>query len=367
MSDQNILHEFLISEFRGDFPQVPVDARVDLAALTGGEDAPFFVTMPVARLGETSLNGLVYDEGLVRAIETQVIGKGGIMGHMKVEDRTTAFPVDDVDWVGVQRVGDTTWAKAYLPPGKAREFVRRLKARGGKLATSIYGKHGGRETLKDGKWRAKAFQLEQLDLAAADRAALQLGGQFGITAEMEQDQQETEMDKQERLAELTASEIPQTLRDQIVAEYQAANKTGEQIAELQTQVEDRDGIISELKTQLEQVRVREFDAAITGIVSEFVTFDVKKDEDKKKVDSLRRMFRGTLLAELGDERDPAKAKETAKKIWESEFQVIAETVRDALAGPAALVSGKVRDGGRPELVDTPENRAKAFSRLGISI
>lgn len=361
--DKDILREYLVSEFKGDFPQIPNDPRVDMGSLTAGDDKPFFVTLPVARVGETSANGLVYDEELVRAIETQVIGRGGIMGHLKPEERATAFPVEDVDWVGVQRVGDTTWAKGYIPPGNARQFVHRLIARGGKLATSIYGPME-REPLKDGRWRARNFRLEQLDLAPPDRAALKLGGAVGVTAEIEQPEQEADMPtKEEILAELTVKELPAPLRETIIAEYQAQARTGERIAELEQSVSDRDTVIAEMRTQIDKQKSREFDAALTGIVSEFVTLEASDEEGKKRVDALRRMFRGQLVAELGDERDPAKAQAAAKRIWEQEFQVIAETVRDALAGPSAVVSGKIR--GRRELDDTPSARAQARSQFAF--
>lgn len=358
------LHEYVIAEFKGEFPQIATDTRVDVAALTADDPKPFFVTLPVARLGEVSENGLLYDEELVTAIESQMVGRGGIMGHLKEADRPTAFPVEDVDWVGMQRVGNTSWAKGYIPPGEAREFVRRLMARGGKLATSIYGPMR-REPLRNGTWRAREFRLESLDLAPADRAALRLGGEFAVTSEMEtESEQEQDMPtKDEILAELTAQELPGGLREQVIAEYQAQARTTETIAELEQSVSDRDTVISELRGQLTQVREREFDSALTGIVAEFVTLSATSEQGKTRVDALRRMFRGQVLAELGAERDPDKAREVAERVWSEQFQVIAETVRDALAGPAAAVGSNRPQ--RAPLEDTPETRAKARSQFAF--
>lgn len=364
VKEMNELRDYFVAEFRGNFPQINNDPRVDVGALTAGDDAPFYVTLPVARVGEASANGLLYDEELVEAIESQMVGKGGIMGHIKPDERDTSFPIEDADWVGARRDGSTLWGKAYIPPGEAREYIRRLMARGGKLATSIYGR-GNREAVRDGVHRMRGFLLESLDLAPADRAALKLGGQFAVTAQMETETEEGEpaMDKKQLLAELTAGDVPATIREQLIADWQADNADASRIAELEQQVEDRDTVISDLRDQLEQVRVREFDNALDGVVAEYVKLEANSDEGKKRVEALQRMFRARLIAELGDERDEDKLQTVAETVWKDEMKVIAETVRDALAGPPARVSGKVR--GRTELDDTPEARRRARAAAGF--
>lgn len=360
-----MIREYSVGEFRGDFPTIPVDPRVDRDALTKGDDDPFFVTLPIARIGETSANGLMYDEELVGAIEGQIVGRGGTMGHLKPADRDTAFPVEDVDWVGVQRVGETTWAKGYIPPGEAREFVRRLMARRGRLATSIYGPFEQREPLKDGKWRAKGFRLEQLDLAPADRAALKLGGQFQVTAQMETESIEEEDamgTKEELIAELTAGDIPQTVREQIVQEWQAQNDVQAQISELTSERDGAQKQVTELQTQLDQYLVREFDAKLDARIAELIDWQVKGEDAQKKVDALKGQLRARILAEMGADRKVERIAEVSDAMW-AELQPLAETIRDALTGPRALVSGKVRDSRQFE--DTPEARRKARAAVGI--
>jgi len=232
-----IVRDYVVGEFRGDFPEIAPDPRVDLETLTGGDDHPFFLTLPVGEVGKVSENGLRYDEALVEAIQEQVVGRGGIMGHIKHEERSTAFPIEDVDWVGVARQGTTLWGKAYIPPGEVREYVRRLKARGGKLATSIYGPYAQREALQDGTHRIRGLRLESLDLAPAERAALKLGGMFGVTAQMEQSKEDMEADmpltKEQVIAELTVDEIPQALREQIATGVEADRDAEDRIAELE--------------------------------------------------------------------------------------------------------------------------------------
>lgn len=363
--ESEMIREYSVGEFRGDFPTIPVDPRVDGDALVKGDVDPFFVTLPIARIGETSANGLVYDEELVSAIEGQIVGRGGTMGHLKPGERDTAFPVEDVDWVGVQRVGETTWAKGYIPPGEAREFVRRLMARRGRLATSIYGPFDQREPLKDGQWRAKGFRLEQLDLAPADRAALKLGGQFQVTAQMETEteiEEVTEMNREELIAELTAGDIPQGVREQIVREWQAQSDVQAQIAELTGERDGAQKQASELQTQLDQYLVREFDARLDARIAELIDWQVQGEEAQKKLDALKNQLRARILAEMGTDRKVERIAEVGDTVW-AELKPLAEMVRDALSGPRAIVSGKVRDSRKVD--DTPEARRKARQTVGI--
>lgn len=359
------IRSYTIGEFRGPFPDIQTDPRVNLGELTAGDENPFFIVLPIARVGEVSANGLEYDEALVSAIREQVVGRGGIMGHITDDERSTAFPIEDVDWVGVHRQGTTLWGKAYVPPGEAREYMRRLKARGGKLATSIYGKY--REELPgtvEGSHRMVDFTLESLDLAPPDRAALQLGGAFAVTAQMEQEieKKEPEMDKDQVIAELTANDVPQAVREQIIGDWKQQHDTDSRIAELEQQNADAQTLISELQKTVEGYKAAEFDAALDARVAELVDWNVKSDEAKGKVEAFRRMLRQRIATELGDERTTDKVAEVSETVW-AEMKPLAETLRDALAGGPARVNGKVRDSRKID--DSPEARQKARAMVGI--
>jgi hypothetical protein len=358
------IREYVIGEFRGDFPDVPISPQVDLESLTNGDEKPFFVTLPVARIGEVSANGLLYDEELVTEIEGQMIGKGGIMGHIKPEERDSKFPIEDVDWVGTTREAGTTWGKAYVPPGQTREFIRRLMARGGQLATSIYGPYAKREPLSDGRFRLRGLKLESLDLAPADRAALNLGGKFAVTAQMTEGfSEDIEMEKEQLIAELTVKDVPQALRDQIIQEFSQANDQQKSIAELQSQIEAKDTVIAELQKEAAKRAEEKFEAALDGLVAETVNWQVEGEEPKKKVDALKTSYRARVISEMGDKRDMEALKTAAERVWEGEYQIIAETMRDALAGPSARVSGKPR--GSRELDTSPDAVRKAQAETGI--
>ena len=372
MSESQYYHDFVVSEFRGNFPDVPFAPGVNIAELKEVDTDPMFVTLPIIpQVGAVSRNGLLYDEALVDSIAEQINDKrpGAGMGHIKPEDRDSSFPYPDGFWVGARRVDNALWGKAYIPPGKARDMMRTLKAVGGRIATSIYGK-GQQEVTPGGARRMKAFNLESLDFGAPERAALGNGAMPIITAEMTTDNENKGEDdmptKAEIIAELTTKDIPQTLRDQLAAEWQADNQQTSTIAELTQQVSDRDTVITELRKEIEQVRIAEFEAAVDGVVAEFVKMEPKDDAGKEKVAALQRMFRAQVVAEMGSERDKKTLKDKAQKIWDEQFKVIAETVRDALAGPSAFVSGKGRAAnGYRKIEDTPEARAAARAKLGI--
>jgi hypothetical protein len=167
------------------------------------------------------------------------------------------------------------------------------------------------------------------------------------------------MDKAQVLAELTADEIPATLREQIINAARPATDPA-----IVQQLADANTLIGELTKTVEAARVREFESALDSEVAKLINWQVKGDEAKAKVDAFRRTLRSRIVAELGTERDVAKVSATVAEVWK-ELQPLAETLRDALAGPPAIVGGKVRSGGIPQLVDTPEARAKARAQFNF--
>lgn len=356
------IQEFTVGEFRGDFPEVPAAAGVDLEALKADDPAPFFVTLPVGKIGEVSDNGLEYDEDLVNGLVAQINAERptGIMGHLTAEQLSTEYPEPEVYWVGATLKEGTAWAKGYVPPGKARDTLRRLKAVGGKAATSIFGLPGRRVPVGNGNWKAEDFRLQQLDLAPYERAALRLGGGFVVTAEMDYGQErEDDMPTREQIiAELTIADISQALREQIVNEHQVAGQQQARIAELEQQVQQRDTVMETLRTQLGEYQVREFNAQLDGLLGEFIKLESKDEGGKTKVSALTSLFRSRLVAEIGQERDLQKVKATAQKLWDEEFKVVAETIRDALAGPAAIVGGKGPENWREELAGKADELRK---------
>mgnify|MGYP001613079040 CR=1 FL=1 len=353
------IHESIVGEFRGNFPDVPIAPGVDMEELKALDPDPMFVTLQVVpKVGSVSKNGVLYDENLVTSVERQINEKrpGGIFGHIKDEDRDTSYPIPDGIWVGAKRVGDSLWAKVLVSPGAAKDHIRRLKAVGGQISTSIYGK-GSYETVKPGVRRLSRFDLESLDFAPPARAALGHAVTPFVTAEMEN----TDMDRNQIISELTVKDIPTSLRDAIVAETTATNN--QTISELRTQVSDRDSIIAELKNSVAEFQRARVDAAIDAKVTALTDWKVTGDAAKAKLDAFRRTLRSHIVSELAG--DVTKLAIVADTVW-ADLAPVAEAVRDALSGPPARVGGS--NGGRvqlPKFEDTPEARAKARAVLGF--
>lgn len=365
------VREFNIGHFKGDLPNVPIAEGVDMEAIKETDNDPFFVTLPIVpEIGAVSNNGLLYDEALVNAVQEQINSKrpGGIFGHLKDADRNHSFPIPEGTWVGATRQNDTLWGKAYIPPGAARDYIRRLRAVGGSIATSIYGK-GQFKQVRDGVRRLEGFVLESLDFAPPERAALGYGAVPMVTAEMETEQEPIMADKAQVIAELTVADIPAPLRDAIVAEATRQDETLTTIAELTSTVAAKDEVISELNQQIETYRRAGVEAAVDSRVAELTDWQVRDDEGKAKLAKLRNLLRGQIMTRLGDNLQTERVAEIAEDAW-TDLQPLAEMIRDALAGPAAIVKGKVAEltsNGVAKLEDTPEARERELSRMGIAV
>lgn len=391
MTERITIAESRFHTLKGDFPDIQIYPHIDKDLLYQGDPDPFHVVLPIAEIGRISKNGLEYDTELVAAIAEQLqSGIGGIRGHIPDGSLGTAYPMDAVLWVGHSQQGDTLFAKGYIPPGDNREDIRRKKAVGGTVGTSIFGS-AVRETnqaKKRSTWRAKEFKLEQVDLAPSQRAALENKRGFLITREMQEGEDMPELDKT-----ITAADVPQTVREQIIAESEAGKKLA-RVSELEGRIAKQDtqiaelaqykSIVAEIRTTLGanadipvlvaeyynavsklttmlgvqdvasiSVRVEEmqtvvaeftkkaFEGAVDSKVAELTSkLDSKTDAGKIKVASFRKLLRGALVTELGTERSAEKIAEMADKVWSDGFNLISESLVKELVGPSALIGGK---------------------------
>lgn len=351
------VREIRIHELRGAYPEVPTYPSVDTELLTKDDPKPFYLVLPIARAGETSENHLDYDKALVASVAEQLQGLGGIRGHIPEDQRASAFPIEDVDWVGHAMVGDTLWAKGYIPPGDTRDYIRRVKARNGKLSTSIYGGGIVGETA-NGNHRLIDFTLEQVDLAPAKRAALQLGGDFDIVHELQHGASTMAVTKED-LAKLTPSDLCDLLDEgawEQVAQMYAKKKNKKMVAaEMAERLEANQVTITELNTQtstqareLDTLRARvseyedkEFASGSKALVSEALPW---KNLDKANTDqqalatSLFGQIHAALVREMAGKRDLALAKAKVSELVESDqFRPLIQMTAQMLSGGAAHI------------------------------
>ena len=170
------------------FPEVPTDPSVNLNEMIDGNPKPMFITRPLAIAGNTSDNGIVYDDHLLEMISSQVISKVARQGHIPEDERAWSFPDDAAVWVGKLRDGDTLYGKAYVHPNTHfAQMVQVRKAAGSTLSTSIWGNAAMMDN-GDGTRSIVELELESVDFVPAERASLEaLGGQFELTSEMGKD------------------------------------------------------------------------------------------------------------------------------------------------------------------------------------
>jgi hypothetical protein len=227
----NFQDVMFVQELRGEYPNIALAPDVSYNDLIAGDDNPMFLTLPIGKVGAISGNGRYYDEDFVKELERQTLQNKpiGLMGHLKAEDRATAFPAEAVHWVGVQRIGELLWGKGYVPPGESRERIRRYKAQGKKIATSI-------AAFAEGQWDAtvgalrmmsNTLRLDQIDIAPADRAGISdLAFVPILTTEMETDPpKETIVDKLDVINALTVEDarlLPDAVRQAVLSTVKVA-------------------------------------------------------------------------------------------------------------------------------------------------
>lgn len=386
-----VVREVYASNFGGKFPKVPFAPGVDADALLKDDPDPFFVTLPIARVNAVSANGLLYTRELVESIVAQINADKptGIRGHIKDEDRATAYPNPDVYWVGAVMQGDTAFAKGYIPPGDTRQEYRIKKKVKSDVATSIYGKPRNVVPLADGRYTLE-LTLEQIDLAPPKRAALFLGGDFEVSAEMTTDNPVSESNSEE----ITMS-IPEDVRNSLMGlpdeelmemmgdsrmdtlmQMYSAKKNKKMVAaemeaipaatlaEMQqtsTRVAELTAVVETQKTALAQFQAEKFDTALDAAVSELTAWNVASDDGKDKLANLRTVLKSATLAEMGAERETSKLAAAAQAAY-TKNRFVAEAIRDQLAGPSALQGTPLKPAFG---IASPEEIEAARARTGI--
>ena len=381
-----------IHKFQGKFPAVPTYPQVDEQALLINDSDPLYLNLPIAEIGRRSDNGILYDEALVSSIAEQLPGLGGGRGHIPEGQEDSAFPLEEVFWVGHLLDSNVLWAKGYVPPGRTREFIVRKKAIGGEIATSIFGKAIKEMDSQKRGFRLRDLVMEYVDLAPSKRASLKNQRGFELTKEMSEGDIMPDI--------LSAADVPQNIREQIIKESQASVRVAEleaAKAQLETEVKEMreyasivttirsilpanvdiaqavtemqnsfaairnvlgDNVnivttVEEMHRTIGEMRREQFTRGISDKVVEFTNWPVVKEDDKKRLAQIRASFQKRLESEAAG--DATKIAEIATTVWTNEFQLVGEMFVTTLGGPAAVVGGKTPANNSP--VDTLKSEA----------
>lgn len=347
----NFSDTLMIWELRGSYPEIDYFPDIDIAELTAGDPDPMFLTTPIGEVNATSGNKRFYGEAWLQELERQVSSRRpiGIMGHLAEEELGTKFPDEAVHWVGVRRVNETLWGKGYLPPGAARDRVRRYKATNKTLATSIFAAAEGVWNAARGAYDmvAETLNLFQIDIGPADRVGIPgLAIVPVLTAEMAQAQkkatpgqrEDKTVDKQQLIRELGG------VRPQPQRGWQPSHS--DELAELaairETLGVSEDANLAKIVSEMKNARVEQERVAVKARITEMAAADA---ETGIKVDSVR-----GLVTELVIARNPQTVEEA-----EAAYGQILEmqSVKDALA---AAVQSKM---GPPQRVPVAGQQDKA--------
>lgn len=356
----------VVSEFKGEFPEIPFAEGVDVRELTSGDDDPLFVSLPVAEVGITSRNNLYYDDKLVSELEKQINVKrpNANFGHIKDDDRDTVFNVPAGIWVGAVREGKKLWAKAYIMPGEEKTYIKKLKAVGGSIATSIYGR-GSIIQDKNGRNRAASFSLESLDFGSKDRVSLNINPQMVLTSEFtekttpKRDNKMSDNLDVKTLRKEDAPNLPQEVKDAVLAEFESAKEEMDRISELTKDLEHAAKTISEYENTIAEYRRKEFGSTLDAKIAELVKWETTSDKTKSKLEAFRSNLKDAVLAKIGDSTDIKKAERQITEFMDGYYGTIAETLRDEAAGPSATVAaGTKTEDWRKKYVDNAQEIAR---------
>lgn len=357
-------------------PQVETYPTVDVTLLTKGDPSPMFMVLPIAQTGRVSVNELVYDEYLVSAIAEQLQGAGGGQGHVKNDELNTAFPMDVVDWIGHRRVGDTLYGKAYIPPGETRRFVERVKARGGKLGTSIFGSGVHIPLAETGKrHRLEHFELEKVDLAPAQRASLRLGGNFELVAEMQQRSLTVTLEElKEALKDTSNDDLLVVLEERFepLAEMWGKKSKKKMVAvemvQRVSEIEDLTRTSNRLeqdnrllRERVAEFETREFDAGLTALVHGAVNFETNNDERAKAaLNALRTTVHEHVVREMAGSKDLKAAQGKIEDYVTGPLKPVMEMTVAGLAGPSAVVAEQSQKSPREKANEEAVEGAKGL-------
>lgn len=293
-----------IAELRGSYPNVPILPDIDYADLIAGDPDPLFVTLPVGKANVVSGNKRFYDAAWLQELERQIVELRpiGLMGHLSDAQRATEFPQESLHWVGAMAVDNVLWGKAYLAPnGPAKERLKRYKASGKSIATSIDALASGTwdESIQAYRMDAKTLKLGQIDLAPSDRAGVgALARVPMLTTEMAEThttevveiaKENPEMDRLQVIQELTEADA-RLLPDPVRAAVLATVATPAEVA-MVTAIRETLGLaptadVAGHIAEMQRVQEEQAKAAVAGRIKELVNAGIQLEDVRPIVTEL---------------------------------------------------------------------------------
>lgn len=316
--------------FNKGYPDVQLAEGVDMAGLTEGDDKPFFITLPIGEKGVQSRNERTYPAEEVQRIADTINQEriGGILGHLRDDQRAYEYQIPVIHWVGAMFEGNTLWAKGYIPKTepKLRESMRIAMKTRSRTGTSIY---GTAEIGDDGV--VHNLKVESIDIAHPDRVGVPMTAAIpAVTSETvnEEAREETMPDPTttpapEAVAESTQvlelkrqhTEAVRELNDQIIALKNQVKDLGK-IAEL---VGDKDGdVLMTVKARLaELAALKKENGDLLQEAIQAMALTVKVESVRPAIVENVTALKPTTRAEVKEAFDKVMDKEWVKAMLKS--------------------------------------------------
>jgi hypothetical protein len=359
----------LVTEFKGDYPDVPLAPGVDVEGIKQDDPNPFFVTLPLLRVGGKSDNGFTWQAQDVDRVMSEINTKrveGGV-GHIPKEKRSTQYDLPKLRWVGATLNDETLWGKAYIPTyaEDVRTYFKNAIRSGARVGTSVYGVRG-KQGLSD-------MVLESIDLGHPDRLGYKGAGAVPlITSEIaNEDTDVSENTNDALVAELRTDRDAQR---ELVSELQDTIKAHEStIAELETSQTTLQALVSELSldtdnpladakvlvAELAATRARNLVTDVKAVIAEMV--ELKELQPFISEYLIEETDDGAERALVGSV-DEAKARVTGL-LAKDNFKSLAKSLVREQRGFNAIVHEAVGDKGD---LDFSEQAVRtAMSKFGV--
>ena len=190
---------------------VPVDPRIDVAAITADDPDPMFVNVEVIRGGILSGNRRRYNNGVVRQLSEMIPGVQGFLGHPDPDKAGFEFREPHTIFVGGMTQEDEfgnvrALAKAYIfKTSPLREWIPKSIAAGNPMTVSINGTADvSRDSVNNVIEVLRMNRLDSIDWANPGTEGVYTSRAQSIVKEMLGGE---EMDKNEVIKNVTIAEL----------------------------------------------------------------------------------------------------------------------------------------------------------------
>jgi hypothetical protein len=401
---ENLLLFQHVSEFKGQYPEVPIPEEL-YQGIREADDDPFFVTLPIGKVGGYSQNRKrEYSRREVEQIVKQVNEKRpeGRVGHVSMPDRAKTLPA--MQWLGALIAEDgIAWGKAYVHrhAPDLRQHVKVMAVTNARVGTSIY---GNAEDGEDGQWQN--IDIQAIDVSGHPEAisVQDLQSVPHITAETINTGDDNQMSEEQTalIKEITnAKEELRVTLSETQTELKAVTSQRDELLEVKESLDELLALLGdEPKNKIEELfnrekalavietafedgadiwsRVDVVDADVPAIIEQ-VARKIEELQNKSLNDDIRQAIEAdvelealrpfatkhvNMLVRLGEVSDLESAKKAiAEFLADEDTQKIAQSLVSELAGGPVVAGTHVPD--NTIRMPTAEEIAAARVNTGI--